>query len=217
MQSSRTLQTSSAYASAPPSAYDPLTGESGPPSLPPTASLASLIQPASGRIGLKLMRRMGWREGQGVGPRVTFAQRQAMARDLGVPSGVAEDEDGDGEASKHYYAPLDRPLTSLTAIGVATDRGWGLGYLPAPGVAHSAKMSSGTTAGAWSGVDMDEDEVYNMEDGGFGPAGDGKRPKWVVDLEQDDGEDGRYQIKSTGGKERGDGVKVCRAVLARHC
>lgn len=143
--------------------YDPLLGNYDPslsavPSTTPaaTALLASLIQPASTRIGAKLMQRMGWREGQGVGPRVTLDQRRKQAKDLGLKF-EEEHEDAD-EAAKHYYAPLDRPLATLEEVGVATDRGWGLGYTPGPSIASSYRQASSSSAAAL--VSLESDDVY---------------------------------------------------------
>lgn len=143
---------------------------------------------------------MGWREGQGVGPRLTLLQRRAQAKELGITL----DDDGEGgddeEARKHYYAPLDRPLALMEEVGVATDRGWGLGYHPVPVVALARVAASRASAA----MDLDGEEEEDV----YGPIGasvgetSSKRPKWVQDLEdQDDGFD--YQIKgTTKGKER---------------
>ena len=46
---------------------------------------------------------------------------------------------------------------------------------------------------------MDEDEVYGAGNPGFENASGSKKRNWVVDLEQDDGED-NYTIKGTGNR-----------------
>lgn len=201
LASSRTLETSSAYASssrgAPsPSAatYDPLLGNFG--SLGSTAAsatptfddtLASLIQPSSSRVGLKLMRKMGWREGQGVGPRLTFQQRKKQASELGVKLDDADDDEG-GEAAKHYYAPLDRPLTLVKGTSVSTDRGWGLGYKPGMNLNERLRQEgAGSSSARKTTYELDEDDVY----GGAGMSVDalGDREKRAIGIYDADEED----------------------------
>lgn len=194
LASSRTLSTADAYApsTAP---YDPLMGniaasESNPAA---TALLASLIQPASTRIGAKLMRRMGWRDGQGVGPRVTLQQRRAQAADLGIK--LDEEGQDSEEAAKHYYAPMDRPLASLQEVGIATDRGWGLGYKAGPSIPVSARREAAGPAYA-SYDDEGEDDVYSGSSA-F-PSKSGSKTDWaVVDLDEDEE---LHRVSHTGGR-----------------
>lgn len=195
MASSRQLETSSTYQSAPPPpTYDPLMGLFGgaPPSAPTvepaTAALASLIEPASTRVGAKLMRRMGWRDGQGVGPRVTFEQRKKQAAELGLKLDADEDEDdGAGEASKHYFAPLERPLKLLEAVGISSDRGWGLGYKPGPNMEKALGVGLVTGEGvAVQTIGDDDDDVYGdlMSMGSL--AGGDKKRYGVIELGDED-------------------------------
>ncbi|KAM0793650.1 hypothetical protein ACM66B_001081 [Microbotryomycetes sp. NB124-2] len=181
LESSRKLETSSAYASEPSRPdYDPLSGfhgsgshQAGPDAAfdVGAAALATLIEPASSRIGLKLMRKMGWRDGQGVGPRLTYHQRQKQARELGVKLAQGDDElDGarggaDDETSKHYFAPIDRPLAIVGAISAAADRGWGLGYTP--GLNLDESLGRTQSVRAKTALDSavhneDEDGVYDF-------------------------------------------------------
>ncbi|GAA5899125.1 hypothetical protein JCM6882_004623 [Rhodosporidiobolus microsporus] len=227
LASSRTLETSSAYASrsaaAPPpkqADYDPLLGHFG--SLAPTpaaagasdfdASLASLIQPSSSRVGLKLMRKMGWRDGQGVGPRMTFAQRKKQAAEIGVSLGTeGEEEEESDEAKKHLYAPLDRPLTLVKGTSASADRGWGLGYRP--GMTLEARLK-GEGTGAGGGmrsrfeVDEDEDEDEDPYGGGAGPRGLGERERRALGaydaMGEGEGEDdeGLDRMKRSSGSDR---------------
>ena len=118
-----------------------------------------------------------------------------MAKELGIVLAV-DDEEGEGEASKHYYAPIDRPLTTLTEVGIASDRGWGLGYVPNPSIAHAT--AAGPSSRGMSGVEMDEDEVYGAEPAAFGSSG-GKKRNFMVDLDEDDGDD-HYTIRGTGNR-----------------
>ncbi|SCV67959.1 BQ2448_80 [Microbotryum intermedium] len=139
LASSRQLETSSSYSAPPPpsSTYDPLMGLFGhatpstsyPTIAPAQASLASWVEPSSSRIGAELMRKMGWRPGQGCGPRVTRAQRKKQALEFGIELDINEEgEEDDVERSRYYYAPLDRPLMLLSAVSASQEKGRGLGY-----------------------------------------------------------------------------------------
>lgn len=139
------------------------------------------------------MRRMGWRDGQGVGPRVTLQQRRAQAADLGIKL----DEEGQDteEAEKHYYAPMDRPLASLEEVGIATDRGWGLGYKAGPSIPVSARREAAGPAYA-SYDDEGEDDVYSGSSS-F-PSKSGSKKDWaVVDLDEDEE---LHRVSRTGGR-----------------
>jgi G patch domain-containing protein 1 len=206
LASARTLETASTYAKNQPApTYDPLLGIFDAPSsttpVAATAALASLIEPASSRIGAKLMRRMGWRDGQGVGPRVTFAQRKKQAVELGLKMDANEgEEDGVGEAAKHYYAPLDRPLAQLEAVGVATDRGWGLGYRPGPSMARSMGPWRGDGVAATRVRDHDDiDDIYG-DSTALPSFDDGeKRGTGIVDIGDEDDD---YRMAGTGAQRR---------------
>lgn len=188
LASSRTIETSSSYASfsrAQPQQeqkqeYDPLLGLFG-GAVPPAAeagpqfdqALASLVQPSSSRVGLKLMRKMGWREGQGVGPRVSYEQRRRQAAEIGIRLEGDEAEEGDDEAARHFYAPLDRPLTLVKGSSASTDKGWGLGYRPGMGLKETLRAEGGYTGGSAPRTmtyDLEDDEVYDspaMDVGGL--------------------------------------------------
>ncbi|GAA5971280.1 hypothetical protein JCM21900_002905 [Sporobolomyces salmonicolor] len=191
LASSRTLETSSAYASqqrpsAPkPAEYDPLLGDFGalgtsaPAALAFDDPLAALIQPSSSRVGLKLMRKMGWRDGQGVGPRVTLRQRKQQASELGLR---LDEEDQEGsEAERHYYAPLDRPLTLVKGASASMDKGWGLGYQP--GLTLEAQLSKEGIAGGGRGVssyEMDDYDVYGGAGVTVDTLGDREKRAWAA-------------------------------------
>jgi len=57
---------------------------------------------------------MGWRIGQGIGPRVTWKQRKLQDLYASLGSKVGADDihisEDDTEASKHMYAPRDTPI-----------------------------------------------------------------------------------------------------------
>lgn len=71
---------------------------------------------------------MGWRVGQGIGPRITYAQRKAQDTTYGNAS-IAEDAEDD-EARKHMYPRRDTPLL----IVPKKENTHGLGYIPNAGL-----------------------------------------------------------------------------------
>lgn len=71
------------------------------------AALQSLALPASDSPGAVLLRKMGWKPGQGVGPRISYERRRQQDLDAGVvPAGGVDD----AEARKHLFAPRDTPV-----------------------------------------------------------------------------------------------------------
>lgn len=76
---------------------------------------------------------MGWRLGQGIGPRVSLKRRKeqdAQAYDPltgnRIASGSLNIQEDDEEASKHTYANRDIPVLSVKR----KDNTHGLGYIP---------------------------------------------------------------------------------------
>lgn len=145
------------------------------------------------------MRKMGWRDGQGVGPRITMEQRKKQAFELGIKIDEAEMYEGLDEASKHYYAPLDRPLASLKEVGVSTDKGWGLGYKSGPTVAALSRGGSTSTEQSTARAvayddDDEEDEVYSKPSA-MTTLDSREKKKWgIVDL---DDENDNYRISGS--------------------
>lgn len=88
-------------------------------------SLRDLVKPGSRRIGQKIMTKMGWRPGQGIGPRVSYARRRQQMQEMGMETEQEDDED-DEEAKKHTFAPLDRTVLTFEH----KENQWGLGYIP---------------------------------------------------------------------------------------
>ena len=118
------------------SASDPLTAHS-----PLTLALESaMLPPPSDSAGARLLRKMGWRPGQGIGPRLTYKQRKAQDRELGI---ISEDLEDDEEANKHTYAPRDSRIFTVEK----KDNFHGLGYKPG----MTLKESLGAQAAAESG------------------------------------------------------------------
>ncbi|XP_043937528.1 G patch domain-containing protein 1 [Protopterus annectens] len=100
--------------------------------IPGATILEDLIAPAKISIGIKLLRKMGWKEGQGIGPRVKRRSRK-QEPDPGVKiygcalpdegSFGSEDED-DYQPESVSFAPKDIMPIDLTA----KDNTHGLGY-----------------------------------------------------------------------------------------
>ncbi|KAG2357773.1 hypothetical protein BDR07DRAFT_1473341 [Suillus spraguei] len=126
----------------------------------------SLLPAPKDSVGARILKKMGWRIGQGIGPRITWRQREmAFGRDPDMPS-----EDIDEEAKKHLYAPRDTPLI----IVERKDNVHGLGYDPGLGLhaslgvaPESSKQSSGPRLaggfglGALNDADDDDLDVYD--------------------------------------------------------
>ncbi|KAJ7483173.1 hypothetical protein FB451DRAFT_1438693 [Mycena latifolia] len=135
---------------------------------------ASMLPAAKDSAGARILKKMGWRIGQGIGPRVTLRQRKLQdmealsgRRVLGADVIVPDDDE---EASKHTYAPRDTPILVVER----KDNTHGLGYHPGmglnesvggkSGVASGPKLASGFGLGALNDADEDDLDVY---DGGF--------------------------------------------------
>ena len=93
-----------------------------------SALAASLAPSASDSVGARILKKMGWRLGQGIGPRITYEQRRAQDRS----AGFAPDEE-DEEAKKHMYPRRDTPLLLVPR----KDNSHGLGYTPGMGLNES--------------------------------------------------------------------------------
>ncbi|KAJ5902162.1 hypothetical protein N7495_002690 [Penicillium taxi] len=88
------------------------------------AGLLDILMPGGETMGVKLLKKMGWREGQGIGPKV---RRNA---DLG------QNPTGDEESGESYlFAPENPPMVSFVR---KTDRK-GLGYEGELGIEDSTK------------------------------------------------------------------------------
>lgn len=110
------------------------------------SALESLIAPARTSIGQTLLQKLGWRPGQGMGPRVTLRKLRIQEGKLGrIRLGLeegdagadAEDESMEGEAGKHTFAPRDTRLLVFQPKeereGLGYEKGRGMGRLPKRG------------------------------------------------------------------------------------
>ncbi len=145
------------------------------------SALSSLIQPASTSIGQKMLMQLGWRPGQGVGPRVSARKRALQeakaARLAGLPPPPAQDAGADGdvdaEMKKHTFAPRDAkmlvydPKQGRQGLGFA--RGPGEPALARHGgVGGNSNSRAETSAGFGLGLedaDEDDEDVYHAGPG----------------------------------------------------
>lgn len=129
-----------------------------------TTALQSLTLPSTDSPGAKLLRKMGWKPGQGVGPRISYARRRQQDIDAGVvPTGTVDD----AEASKHLFAPRDTPVLLFRA----KENAHGLGHsgparlggdTGATGkVGEGPNISAGFGLGALNDADEDDIDVYD--------------------------------------------------------
>jgi G patch domain-containing protein 1 len=95
-----------------------------------------MLPPVNESVGAALLKKMGWRPGQGIGPRLTYEQLKRHSEQDGSPLPAVEDL----EATKHTYAPRDTKMVSVSR----KDDFHGLGYIPVTGL-HSEKRATNTS------------------------------------------------------------------------
>ena len=86
--------------------------------------------------GVRLLKKMGWRPGQGVGPRVTWRLRKIqdlLASGKSINGVDIDALDDDDEAKRHMYPPRD---TVVPRFSTKSDS-YGLGYTAGPGLVES--------------------------------------------------------------------------------
>ncbi|EIW71722.1 hypothetical protein TREMEDRAFT_27509 [Tremella mesenterica DSM 1558] len=133
--------------------------------------LESMIAPARTSIGQTLLQKLGWRPGQGIGPRVSRRKLKLQEARLGGKGVVDEgDEEMDEtENSKHTYAPRDVRLVTYESkddrAGLGFEKGRGMGRL---------------TGKIGPGDDPDE------EDDPYAEAGPSTRPHLVFEPDEED-------------------------------
>ncbi|KAH9926919.1 uncharacterized protein B0H18DRAFT_875905 [Fomitopsis serialis] len=130
-----------------------------------TATLEASLAPApKDSVGARILKKMGWRLGQGVGPRLAYAQRRAQLGPL-APSEQDEDE----EAKKHMYPRRDAPVL----IAPRKDNFHGLGYTPGMSLEEAVgrnaregpQLAAGFGLGALNDADEDDLDVYDSSMG----------------------------------------------------
>lgn len=100
---------------------------------------AALQPPPHDSPGMKILKKMGWRPGHGIGPKITYEQRKKQERHSFVAPPAAEViastktlEDNDDEAKKHMYPPVNTVAPAFKR----KDNSFGLGYVPGMGLSE---------------------------------------------------------------------------------
>jgi G patch domain-containing protein 1 len=102
-----------------------------------------MLPPPRDSVGARILKKMGWRIGQGIGPRLTWRQRKLQ--DLQASFGQddpSNDIRDDEEAKKHTYAPRDTPIMLVDR----KDNSHGLGYSPGMSLDESLGVGTRKTA-----------------------------------------------------------------------
>ncbi|KAF7770333.1 hypothetical protein Agabi119p4_6307 [Agaricus bisporus var. burnettii] len=137
---------------------------------------STLLPPAADSAGARILRKMGWRVGSGIGPRVSLKQRRLQDLQTSSPYGtraVIDDiklTEDDEEASKHTYAPRDTPVLIIER----KDNFHGLGYRSGMTLNESLgsskadsgkdpRISAGFGLGALNDADEDDLDVYDAD------------------------------------------------------
>uniref|UniRef100_A0A131Z3L8 G patch domain-containing protein 1 n=1 Tax=Rhipicephalus appendiculatus TaxID=34631 RepID=A0A131Z3L8_RHIAP len=101
--------------------------------IPGSPPLKNLFKPVSRSIGVKLLNKMGWRQGQGIGERVKRAKPKQAQAEPGVkvygcalPPGTESSGEEDEFAAEHSFAPADVD----DVLYVPKDNQHGIGYVP---------------------------------------------------------------------------------------
>lgn len=101
--------------------------------IPGSPPLKNLFKPVSRSIGVKLLNKMGWRQGQGIGERVKRAKPKQAQEQPGVkvygcalPPGTESSDEEDEFAAGHSFAPADVD----DVLYVPKDNQHGIGYVP---------------------------------------------------------------------------------------
>jgi len=112
-----------------------------------SALVQALIPPPKESAGAKVLKKMGWKPGQGIGPRISYRMRKLQ--DMQAATGkvlkladivVTEEEE---EASKHKYPRRDIPVPTFQR----KDNFHGLGYKAGLGLRESLGRSNTETDG----------------------------------------------------------------------
>jgi hypothetical protein len=109
-----------------------------------SAALSNLLPPLNDSIGAQMLKKMGWKPGQGIGPRLTYDQLLKRHEVDGTPLPSMEHE----EARKHTYAPRD---TAVPVLKRKDDFG-GLGYVPLAGLRTTKEVEGPKLSGEFQSL-----------------------------------------------------------------
>ncbi|EPQ56137.1 hypothetical protein GLOTRDRAFT_120771 [Gloeophyllum trabeum ATCC 11539] len=130
----------------------------------------ALLPPPKDSVGAKILRKMGWRPGQGVGPRVTWRQRKMQEIQLaGADASELKEDEEDEEAKKHMYPARDTPLL----LPPRKEDTHGLGYTAGLKLGEivsgqdegrqGPRLSAGFGLGALNEAEDDDIDVYDTD------------------------------------------------------
>ncbi|KAI0256003.1 hypothetical protein BJV78DRAFT_1175026 [Lactifluus subvellereus] len=130
----------------------------------------ALMPPLEDSPGVRVLKKMGWRLGQGVGPRVSWRTRKIqdlLAAGKSIDGVDIDALDDDEEAKRHLYPPRD---TAVPRFPMKSDP-HGLGYAAGPGLIESLgqkrpgskgpKLAAGFGLGALNEAEDDDVDVYD--------------------------------------------------------
>ncbi|PWN49000.1 hypothetical protein IE53DRAFT_388798 [Violaceomyces palustris] len=176
LKESRFLKSSDDYAasSLPAQGRDPIQGDLGIYGAGDSIAahvLNDLIRPASSSKGFKLLKYMGWKEGHGIGPRVSAAKRRRLAALQSFGKWQEEpDAERDDEGERHLFPPPDSKLMSFSTKNDRKGLGWtgksSLNQLLSD-VHAKEQPTAAKSLPAFEGIDRDSDEevdVYSMSE-----------------------------------------------------
>ncbi|KAK0503910.1 hypothetical protein EDD18DRAFT_1411712 [Armillaria luteobubalina] len=134
---------------------------------------ASMLPAPKDSAGTRIFKKMGWRIGNGIGPRVSLKQRklqglQAFTGQASSSDDIKVADDGE-EASKHAYAPRDTPVIRFDR----KDNFHGLGYRPGMSLNENLgvnggksmsgpNLSAGFSLGALNDAEEDDLDTVKM-------------------------------------------------------
>lgn len=100
-----------------------------PESAPASTYTAASIQINPTSLGVMVLQRMGWKPGQGLGPRVTWRRRRQLLELVGTlsldePGGDLRHADTDEEAHTHLFPPPDTELVKPAVRDGRLGLGW---------------------------------------------------------------------------------------------
>ncbi|KAF8621822.1 hypothetical protein AX15_007491 [Amanita polypyramis BW_CC] len=133
------------------------------------------MPPSKESAGAKVLKKMGWKPGQGIGPRISYRRRKLQdmqaktAKPLSLADVVITEEEE--EASKHKYPQRDVPVP----VYERKENCHGIGYQPGLGLSeglgrskaeseNGPKISAGFGLGALNDAEEDDLDIY---DGGY--------------------------------------------------
>lgn len=157
-----------------------------------SSTFANIFRPAKHGIGTLLMRKMGWRDGQGVGPRISVHQAKAQDANLNV---LVE------HGEKHTFAPKDTALM-IPPRQIASQ---GLGYAytihslrPNQSEKNEGQVVRGDISHGF-GLGIEDADEDDMDIYGGNMAGIEKQKK-LNQLAYDDSQDSSFAQKQQRGQ-----------------